>query len=273
VRIYGVDFTSVPTNRKPITLARGNLRGRVLQIDKVRLMPSLDEFFAFLCEPGHWVLAIDFPFGQPRKLIEDLRWPPTWQDYVNHVKQMDVKEFAKQLSGYRDEETGKRLLKRKVDRLANSISPMKLEYTPVAKMFFRGAPLLLASSCSIIPLRRRQPNAGVVVEGYPKLVAKTAGVRKYKDGPSDERIDRKKVRDSLVKWLQSSGPELTYGFRVRLSSLVVNNCKEDWQGDRLDAVLCAVQAAWAFLHRNRNYGIPLDCDRLEGWIADPSLWQ
>ena len=183
MKIYGVDFTSVPTNRKPITLAESNLRGRVLQITNVRLIPSLNDFSSFLCGPGPWVAAIDFPFGQPRKLIECLGWPPTWQGYVKHVKSIGFDIFEQQLSSYCDKETGKRLLRRKVDKLANSISPMKLEYTPVAKMFFRGAPLLLASSCSIIPLRRGQPKVGVVVEGYPKLVAKTAGVNKYKDGP------------------------------------------------------------------------------------------
>lgn len=73
MKVYGVDFTSVPTNKKPITLAEGKLRGRVLQIDRVRLLPSLNDFSSFLREPGPWVAAIDFPFGQPRKLIEDLR--------------------------------------------------------------------------------------------------------------------------------------------------------------------------------------------------------
>ena len=271
MKICGIDFTSDPTNRKPITLAEGELCGRVLQIDRVRLLPNMNDFSSFLRESGPWVAAIDFPFGQPRKLIEDLRWPLTWQGYVKHVKQVGLEIFKKQLSGYFDKETGRQLLRRKVDELANSISPMKLEYTPVGKMFFAGAQLLLTSPCTIVPFRRRQPNTGVVVEGYPKLVAKAAGVVKYKDGLINEQIDRKRARDSLIKWLLSSEPEISYGFCISLISSVVKECKEDSKGDRLDAVLCAVQAAWAYLQRNRNYGIPLDCDRLEGWIADPSL--
>ena len=156
------------------------------------------------------------------------------------------------------------MLRRKVDELANSISPMKLEYTLVGKMFFAGAPPLLASPCTIVPFCRRQPNTGVVVEGYPKLVAKAAGVIKYKDGPINEKIDRKRARGSLIKWLLSSEPEVSYEFWISSISSIVNECKEDSKGDRLDAVLCAIQAAWAYLQRNRNYGIPLDYNRLEG---------
>ena len=271
MKIYGVDFTSVPANTKPITLAEGKLLGGVLQIDKVRLLPSLDNFSSFLCEPGPWVAAVDFPFGQPRKLIEDLKWPRTWQGYVKYVKQMGLETFKQQLTNYKDKETGRRLLKRKVDKLANSISPMKLEFVPVGKMFFAGAPLLLASPCTIMPFRRCQPITGVVVEAYPKLLAMAAGVSKYKDGPSNEKIDRKIARGSLIKWLLSPEPGLLYGFRINLISSVVIECKEDSKGDKLDAVLCAAQAAWAYLHRNRNYGIPLDCDQMEGWIVDPSL--
>ena len=44
---------------------------------------------------------------------------------------------------------------------------------------------------------------------------------------------------------------------------------DDPTGDRLDAFLCAVQAAWAWTHRASGYGAPPDLDPLEGWIADP----
>jgi dihydroorotase len=37
--------------------------------------------------------------------------------------------------------------------------------------------------------------------------------------------------------------------------------------DRLDAVLCLVQAAWAWSRRDANYGLPVRADRIEGWIV------
>ena len=46
---------------------------------------------------------------------------------------------------------------------------------------------------------------------------------------------------------------------------------QDPTGDQLDAVLCAIQAAWAYSQAAQNYGIPPDCDPVEGWIVDPNL--
>ena len=49
------------------------------------------------------------------------------------------------------------------------------------------------------------------------------------------------------------------------------SCIDDTSGDMLDAVLCALQAAWAWSQRDNNYGIPKHANKLEGWIADPEL--
>ena len=43
---------------------------------------------------------------------------------------------------------------------------------------------------------------------------------------------------------------------------------DDPRGDLLDAVLCALQAAWSSVQP--DYGVPETCDLLEGWIGDPS---
>ena len=42
-------------------------------------------------------------------------------------------------------------------------------------------------------------------------------------------------------------------------------------GDNLDALLCALQAAWAYTQRKNGYGIPSKSHRGEGWIVDPGL--
>jgi hypothetical protein len=46
-------------------------------------------------------------------------------------------------------------------------------------------------------------------------------------------------------------------------------CVDDAEGDSIDAVLAAVQAAWSWVRRNDGYGVPQDCDLVEGWIVDP----
>jgi hypothetical protein len=48
---------------------------------------------------------------------------------------------------------------------------------------------------------------------------------------------------------------------------------DDPTGDQIDALLCAVQASWAWTQRSNGFGAPVECDDLEGWIADPLCQQ
>ena len=129
--IYGLDFTSVPSHKKPITCVRCRLDRDGLHLESCDTLPSFDVFESFLAQPGPWVAGLDFPFGQPRKLVENMGWPNTWEG---------------------------------------------------AKAFI-----------------------------------------------------------------------------------------QDGSGDALDALLCAIQAGWAYSQPNQHFGIPADCDLLEGWIVDPGL--
>jgi hypothetical protein len=43
----------------------------------------------------------------------------------------------------------------------------------------------------------------------------------------------------------------------------------DPSSDRLDAVLCGVQTAWACAQP--DFGIPSECHLAEGWIVDPDM--
>jgi hypothetical protein len=56
------------------------------------------------------------------------------------------------------------------------------------------------------------------------------------------------------------------GLRLKLSAAQHDSLLADGSGDALDAVLCMVQAAWAHLQNEANYGLP-DFDPLEGWIV------
>ncbi|MDG2273864.1 MAG: hypothetical protein P8L39_16320, partial [Halioglobus sp.] len=59
--------------------------------------------------------------------------------------------------------------------------------------------------------------------------------------------------------------ETAYGLKVKAPL----DLADDPSGDSLDALLCAVQAAWSWTQRSKNYGEPEGSDALEGWIADP----
>jgi hypothetical protein len=51
---------------------------------------------------------------------------------------------------------------------------------------------------------------------------------------------------------------------VRTTAKLKSEMLDDGSGDLLDAVICAVQAAWA--SRQRRYGIPANAPKGEGWI-------
>ena len=71
MRIYGLDFTSAPSYRKPITCAVGIITADWLRVEGLIALISFVEFEQFLSQPGPWLAGLDFPFGQPRKLIQN----------------------------------------------------------------------------------------------------------------------------------------------------------------------------------------------------------
>lgn len=272
MRIYGLDFTSAPSPRKPITCAECTLTGTTLHMHACMSLPTLDDFTAFLDFDGPWLAALDFPFGQPRALIEYLDWPATWEGYMSVVATMDKATFEALLQRYMDSRPpGEKLLLRDTDTQAGARSPMMLHRVPVARMFFAGATRLFRSSVSILPCRPTSVNR-VVVEGYPALVARRLiGKRGYK---SDERgkqtIEQELARREMVNGLRSGALMDLYGLAVQMAEDLAEALMQDAMGDKLDAVLCAVQAGWTFMERERGYGIPEQCDSDEGWIVIPA---
>ncbi len=273
MRIYGVDFTSAPSKRKPITCAMCLLSGTQLLLEDVIPIATFEAFEQWLRRSGPWLAALDFPFGQPRQLLTRLGWPLTWGGYVGLVGSMSKAEFEKTLQDYQDSRpAGDKQHMRVTDRLAGSRSPMMLHRVPVGKMFFQGAPRLLDSDVSVLPCYPR-PMDRIVIEGYPALVARRwSGKQSYK---SDERAkqtaEQRKIRQRIVDGIRSSSLLDMYSIQLSLTDEQAQRLIEEPMGDELDAVLCAIQAAWAYTQRDGNYGIPATCDDVEGWIVDPSL--
>ncbi|HEU0003543.1 MAG TPA: hypothetical protein VFQ36_21730, partial [Ktedonobacteraceae bacterium] len=244
MNIYGLDFTSSPSRRKPITCACCQLHDTTLSVKTLLKMPSFDEFEAFLRSDGPWLAALDFPFGQPRKLITNLGWPQNWQGYMSVIASMSKAEFEDTLHKYRAScASGDKLHMRVTDQLAGAISPMMLHRVPVGKMFYQGATRLFNSPISILPCRPTADNR-IAVEGYPALVArKLIGKRSYKsDMRSQQTIDKQVARREIVQGLHSERLVIWYGLSVEMSGEIEEMLVQDAMGDMLDAVLCAVQA-------------------------------
>jgi len=272
MNVYGIDFTSAPGPRKPITIAECSLQADRLRLRQLLRLMTRDSFADFLCCDGPWIAGIDFPFGQPRKLIENLGWPAPWHAYVARVKELSKEEFERILTDYsQGRARGDKQHLRATDVCANSRSPMMLYGVPVGKMFYRGAPALLRSAASIVPMRPTSDNR-IIVEAYPALI-----VRKLRAEKSYKSDDRRKqtaakeaARQSIVEELRGKLIRC-YGLCLEFTEEHARSFVDDPTADCLDAFLCAIQAAWAFTQKSRNYGIPSNCDLLEGWIADPSL--
>jgi hypothetical protein len=273
MRIYGLDFTSAPSRRKPLIALRCTLESNVLRVEDSQEMTNFAAFERFLQRPGPWVCGMDFPFGQPRSLVSALGWPEDWKGYVGEVARLSQKEFENAIrADMARRPAGSKYRYRLADLRSGSSSAMMLFRVPVGKMFYWGAPRLLASGISVQPCRPNQ-DARVAVEAYPAVVARRFLARaSYK---SDERKNQtaahQDARERFVAGLESETLREAYGFAVAMDGSWREKLVRDPTADALDSLLCAVQAAWAYTKRDENYGIPPECDPDEGWILDPRL--
>ena len=269
VNILGIDFTSAPTPQKPITCVRTRFDGEVLRFQGLSRWDSFAQFEEALSSPGLWIAGVDFPFGQSRRLVENIGWPRHWAGYVQTIASLDRKEFRETLEDYKkNRQAGDKHHKRACDALSRSQSPQTLDYTPVGLMFFEGAPRLLESGVHL-PFNHDGDESRIVLEAYPGVAAREViGNRSYKsDNKNKQTKEQHGARQEIYSCLVGERGQARYGFRVDAPKELI----DDPGADDLDALVCAVQAAWGWSQRHRNFGAPPDLDRLEGWIADPSL--
>jgi hypothetical protein len=267
MKIYGVDFTCAPRTAKPITVASGRISGAVLRIEAIERMPGFAEFEAFLLRRGPWIGGFDFPFSLPAELARDLGWPREWTALVAHCSGYDRLAFRAALDAYRNTRpAGRRYAHRATDLPAGSSSPMKLVNPPVALMFHEGARRIFAAGVHV-PALHDGERSRIALEAYPGLlVRKQLGLRaSYKsDTRAEHTPARMAVRRTVVRALERGEP---LGVAVGMGKALERSVVRDGSGDSLDAVICAVQAAWAWQRRRRNYGLPADIDPGEGWIV------
>lgn len=174
MEILGIDFTSRPARRKPITCLRCQLDSGILTAYTLSEWSGFEEFEAALSRPGPWIAGLDFPFGQARRFIETIGWPADWPAYVSYAKRLGRPGFRKALDDYRKPRSdGDKEHRRATDIAAGSISPQKLYGVPVALMFFEGAPRLIAAGVSIPHIRNGDPKR-IVVETYPGVLARSS---------------------------------------------------------------------------------------------------
>jgi len=267
MKVFGIDFTSAPRRGKPITCLSCTLRNGVLKAERLVNFASFDRFEAALRTSGPWIAGIDFPFGQSRKFITTMGWPLGWADYVNYAGGLGREPFRAALDGYRAARPrGDKEHRRATDIAAGAISPQKIHGVPVGMMFFEGARRLLEAGVTIPHLQRGDPTR-FVVEAYPGVLARRLiGRRSYKNDSKSRQTDQLfAARHDLLKRIMAGACLADYGSTIEAPVSLA----DDPSGDSLDALLCAIQAAWSWRQRHNGFGAPSNVDPLEGWIADP----
>lgn len=277
--LVGCDFSSSPSRRKPIVLARGQRQGARVVLNALERFDTLAALGQWLAQPGDWVGGFDLPFGLPRELVQTLGWPLQWHACMLHYQSLSRAQIRDTFAAFCDARpVGGKFAHRASDVPAGASSSMKWVNPPVAYMLHAGVPLLLDAGVYLPGLHAGDPRR-VALEAYPGLLAREVLQRRsYK---SDDRAkhtpDRLIARKDLVHALEMGGTRL--GLRLKLSHAQRDALVDDASGDSLDAVLCLLQAAWAQQRHADDgdalYGLPPELDPLEGWIvtADATAFQ
>ena len=267
MQLAGVDFTSAPSRRKPITAAFGRLGddASLVVLEAVVEHVDFDSFAAWLRTPGAWLAAFDFPFGLPRELVESLGWPREWLPLMHHYTDLSRAEIVATFRAWcAARPAGSKFAHRASDAGSGASPSMKWVNPPVAFMLHAGIGLLLDAGVHL-PRLHDGDRQRVALEGYPGLVARELiGRRSYKsDTRSKHTPERRRAREEIVAGLVQGKSRL--GLRLSLTESQRAALVDDGSADRLDAVLCLMQAAWAA--GQPGHGLPERVDPLEGWIV------
>ena len=140
---------------------------------------------------------------------------------------------------------------------------------PVGLMFFEGAPRLAESGVSIPHLQAGDASR-IVVEAYPGCLARQIiNRRSYKqDSRNKQTTAQRKARDDLLNGLRKGALDNLYGIEVEAPDILC----EDPSGDQIDALLCAIQAAWAWHNRAKRYGAATSVDSQKAGSQIRASW-
>ena len=299
VGVFGVDFTSAPSAKKPIMLARAVLENGTDRMPETTCLKLLgferfSDWHAFECflrapwtnrqdyDPSAIVAGFDFPFGLPKDLLKAWQW-----DRLDY-RQIAMK-FAGQDRSYwvaalkrfcEPRPVGHKFSHRACDGPAGSSPSMKWVNPPVVFMYREGFKRLIDAGWHLpgfeapLDIEATLDVAGspdvdipVALEAYPGHLARSLiGKLSYKSDSVPNDPKRLEIRGAMLGALAA---RLPFEFIVEKShtDLMLN----DGRGDAIDAWFCTIQAAWAAMKGPPYWGADEDADPQEGWIASIDL--
>lgn len=270
--LFGCDFSSAPTRRKPIVVALGELAGaQRVRLTGLQRFSTLDAWGDWLCATPCWVGGFDFPFSLPRELVEHLGWPVQWAPLMTHYASLSRAEIRNTFAAFcAARPVGGKFAHRAADLPAGSSPSMKWVNPPVAYMLHAGVPRLLAAGARIPGLHEGDGADRIALEAYPGLLARELIARRsYKsDDLAKQTPERLAARTDLLAALEGGSSRLC--LELDITRAQHEELLGDARGDDIDAVMCLLQAAWGSLRADSpgpGYGLPADFDPLEGWIV------
>ncbi|MBM3339372.1 MAG: DUF429 domain-containing protein [Betaproteobacteria bacterium] len=293
IGVLGVDFTSAPGVKKPIVLARAVLEGRsdrAPATSRLKLL-GFERFSDWLAyerflhapwtdrqayDPSVVVGGFDFPFGLPKDLLKAWQW-----DRLDY-RQIAMK-FAGQDRSYwvaalrrfcEPRPVGHKFAHRACDGPAGSSPSMKWVNPPVVFMYREGFKRLIDAGWHLpgfeAPLdieAASEFDIPVALEAYPGHLARSLiGKLSYKSDSVPNDPKRLEIRGAMLGTLAARLP-----FDLIVDQIHTDLMLEDGRGDAIDALLCAIQAAWAAMKGPPCWGADEDADPQEGWIASIDL--
>lgn len=265
--LFGCDFSSAPSRRKPIVVARGAVDGVCVTLQGLDTFDTLDGWGGWLARTPVWTGGFDFPFGLPRELVVELGWPLQWPALMSYYAALTRGEIRTAFAAFcAARPAGGKFAHRATDGPAGSSPSMKWVNPPVAFMLHAGVPRLVAAGAHLPGLHAPAGAATrIALESYPGLLARELiGRRSYKaDDRKRQTPERARARLDLLDALATGSRRL--GLRLVLDAAQRRALLADAQGDLIDSVLCLLQTAWA--SRQPAWGLPAVIDPLEGWIV------
>ncbi len=229
---------------------------------------QLQRFESMLTRPGPWLGVFDFPFGLARELVAARAWPLHWDELAAHLASLDAAELRAALRAFCAVRPRRsRLVLRVTERAAGAPAMMGRKGEPLALRFHAGAPLLGRANLTIPGIRAGDP-LRIALEGSPALLAASVTRGVWRSGVRRGRGDvRELERERLVDALERGHTAL--GVRIRMARAERAAVVADDRGERLAALLCVAQAAWAA--PRTDFGLAAAIDPLEGWIVPAHL--
>ena len=274
--LFGVDFTSRPTARKPIVVACCRWQDQQLQLEALQRYATQASFESLLSNTSDWVGGFDMPFALPRSFLREAAWPHSaapgksaWQVHVEHLSSQSRADMVSAFKRYTDARpAGQKFAHRACDIPAGSSPSMKWVNPPVAFMLHAGAPSLLRCQASLPGMHEARCDR-IALEAYPGFAARAVLVRQsYKSDDKAKQDDqRRAARACLLDTLLTDNRHPHGLPTLQATSALQKAMIDDASGDSLDAVLCALQAAWGAQRADQNFGLPPQMDPLEGWIV------